>query len=81
MKCDACTVCIGPRYLNKEFFDVGAYKLCKLCYAFVEENGYLLLDEYENRKTVLFIDGTVQVFSGDEYTILVSSLRSIINSK
>lgn len=63
IKCSTCGICIGPSYLYRTFHDVGIYKLCPPCFASLNKNGFLYLeDKYSEDKMILaeimLLDGT-----------------------
>ncbi len=60
IKCDCCTIMIGPKYITRDFFDVGPQKVCPFCYPRLEKNGYALLEEDKDKFKVMLTDGTIK---------------------
>lgn len=70
IRCDTCKIYIGPAYLCQDFYDVGIYKLCPLCYSSLNKNGFLYLGEKQVEEQtlieIMLLDGTKTLVSREK---------------
>ena len=72
ISCDGCKIGIGPNYLNKEYIDVGPYKLCLFCNNLLKKNGFIYFNMNGELFKILLPDGSEKFISRKEFEELLS---------